>query len=1106
MSSSQTVTVLFTDMVDSTALTSGLTTSEADALRQEHFSELRQALAATEGLEVKNLGDGLMAAFSGTAAALSCAVAMQQAVDRGNRRRSVPVGLRVGISSGDVTVEEGDYFGEPVVEAARACAVCAPGQILVTDAVRTLAGRRSPQQLVDRGEHDLKGLPDPVRLWSVHWDPIAGATGIPLPDRLATLSTGPFGFVGRRDEVERLVQSVKTGAGTIIFVSGEPGMGKTTLCRQVSAAVHQAGVPVLYGRCDEDIAVSYQPFAEALGHLIAHADEDLLERHVAEYGGALLGLVPALGRRLPGLEETRSADPDSERYRLLGAVAGLLAMASENDGLLLVLDDLHWADQATLQMLRHLAEFPQHSRLAVVATYRDSELSAGDALSDALASIGRQATTERLRLTGLLDVDIIEMMEAVAGHEMTTEGIDLAHAVRRETEGNPFFTTEMLRHLGEVGLVYQNETGHWVASDDLYLEGLPQSVRQVVGQRVDRLGEDVRRLLSQAAVIGRDFDLELLAVVAEIDEDRALDMLDPAIEAALVVEVEGIVGRFSFAHALTQHTLYDDLGATRRARLHRRVATALEEECGDAPQDRAGELARHFLAATKTADVAKAITYCLMAAQQALEQQAPADALEWSSRAIELLGPGAHDPAVRCDLLVAMGTAERQLGNPSHRETLLEAAAAAEALGDTGRLTAAVLANSRWGSSDSGSVDLERVAVIERTLTRLPSDAQQDRALLMAILAAELRWDPSRRRGIRDEALRLAGELDDGVTLVRAVITVYNDAYNQSAPDAVLSDVTRALELAQQAGDSVAVFKAHQLLATRATRVADREALDHHLEQMVVLAPRLGQPLLTWIAVVMQAAVALLDGDLVRSQALADEALAVGSESVPEAMASFGAQILEISRIRHDPEALEGLAVLFADVARDNPGIPVVRFALARIYCDLDRPDEALATIAEDLAGGFTDLPEDDTTWLSAMVVRADVCAYLSHLEGSRLAYDRLLPYGQEVSTVQVTVHGPGALHLGELATVIGLPEADDHFAEALAMSRQLRGAYWTARTLISWATFLWERDGPGDRDRAAEMTDEALPMADRHGLESIRLQAGRAGLPGAVRNEGATD
>jgi hypothetical protein len=275
---------------------------------------------------------------------------------------------------------------------------------------------------------------------------------------------------------------------------------------------------------------------------------------------------------------------------------------------------------------------------------------------------------------------------------------------------------------------------------------------------------------------------------------------------------------------------------------------------------------------------------------------------------------------------------------------------------------------------------------------------------------------------------------------------------------------------------------------------------------MVVLAPRLGQPLLTWIAVVMQAAVALLDGDLVRSQALANEALAVGSESVPETMAAFGAQILEISRIRHDSEALEGMAVLFADVARDNPGIPVVRLALARIYCDLDRPDDALATIAEDLAGGFTDLPEDDTTWLSAMAVRADVCAYLNHLEGSRLAYDRLLPYSQEVSTVQVTIHGPGALHLGELATVIGLPEADDHFAEALALSRQLRGAYWTARTLISWATLLWERDGPGDRDRAAEMTDEALPIADRHGLESIRLQACRAGLPGAVRKEGITD
>jgi len=265
--------------------------------------------------------------------------------------------------------------------------------------------------------------------------------------------------------------------------------------------------------------VSYQPFEEALSHLVVHADEALLAQHVVDHGGALLNLVPALSKRQPEVREVRSADPDSERLRLFGAVVGLLSLASADQGLLLVLDDLHWADKASLQLLRHVASSTRLPKLMVLGTYRDSELSLGNTLTDTIASLRREVALNRVDLLGLEDFEIIEMMEQVAGHDMDEDGVDLAHAVRRETDGNPFFTTELLRHLGESGLVHQDEAGRWVASDDLYEKGLPQSVREVVGQRVDRLGDEARRVLSQAAVIGRDFDIELLAQVAEIDED-----------------------------------------------------------------------------------------------------------------------------------------------------------------------------------------------------------------------------------------------------------------------------------------------------------------------------------------------------------------------------------------------------------------------------------------------------------------------------------------------------------------------------------------------------------------------------------------------------------
>jgi class 3 adenylate cyclase len=524
MGNTQTVTIVFTDIVGSTELASRLGPEEADWVRQGHFSLLRQALAATDGTEVKNLGDGLMAVFSSPSAAVAGAVAMQQAIERDNRRSQNPLGLRIGLSGGEVTIEDDDYFGDPVVEAARICAICEGGQILTADVVRSMAGRRSSHRFTSRGERELKGLPEPVAVSEVAWEPAASMSGIPLPDRLETPPGTLFGFIGREPELERLIEDVKhAAAGTrrAVFLSGEPGIGKTSISRQVAQGAHELGVCVISGCCDENIAMAYRPFAEALEHLVVHCDDPLLKDHVEENGGALLNLVPALAKRLPGVSESRGMDPDSERVRMFSAVVSLLRAASSDAGLLLVLDDLQWADRASLQLLRHVCASAALPKVMILGIYRDSELAAGDSLSDTIASIGRQVETQRIDVVGLEDFEILGMMEYLAGHTLDDDGVGLAHAVRQETDGNPFFTTELLRHLGESGLVYQDDSGRWVAREDLYEKGLPQSVRAVVGQRVDRLGEDMRKTLSQAAVIGREFDVNDLAEVVGINDDAS---------------------------------------------------------------------------------------------------------------------------------------------------------------------------------------------------------------------------------------------------------------------------------------------------------------------------------------------------------------------------------------------------------------------------------------------------------------------------------------------------------------------------------------------------------------------------------------------------------
>ena len=582
------VTVLFTDMVDSTAFASTVAPNVADELRRGHFAILRQAVAEASGTEVKHLGDGLMVVFGAPSGALSCAVAMQRGIDRDNRGRERPVGLRVGLSGGEVSREGDDYFGDPVVEAARLCACCESGQVLAADIVRLTAGRRSRHECRSVGELTLKGLPDPVETVEVVWqrpDRAEAGPAVPLPARLAV---GPaVGVVGRDTETAAMLDAYKRVAEgevrEVFLVSGEAGLGKTTLVAATARAAFDSGAYVLFGHCEEDLATPYQLFAEALGHFVIHASEAQLVAHVDAHGSALARLVPALSRRLPGLPPSTATDADTERYQLFAAVVGLLVMASEQQPVVVVLEDLQWADKASLQLLGHVITADQPMRLLVLGTYRDSELSRSHPLLETLAALHRQHSVVHIELTGLDDTGVISLMEAAAGHTLEDAAMRLAHAVQRETDGNPFFVTEVLRHLADTGAIYQDPKGRWVAADTVDQIALPASIRAVIGARVGKLGPDAERVLSLAAVIGRDFDLDVLARASQTSEDQLLDILDAATAGALVRELTDTPGHYNFAHALIQHTLYADLGLTRRARAHRRVAEALEDLYGDRP-------------------------------------------------------------------------------------------------------------------------------------------------------------------------------------------------------------------------------------------------------------------------------------------------------------------------------------------------------------------------------------------------------------------------------------------------------------------------------------------------------------------------------------------
>jgi class 3 adenylate cyclase/tetratricopeptide (TPR) repeat protein len=1089
------VAILFTDVVGSTELSQRLSPESADEVRRGHFSVLRQAIAEAGGTEVKNLGDGLMVAFASASAALACGVAMQQGVERDNRGREHSVGVRVGLSGGEVSREDGDYFGDPVVEAARLCAKCESGQILAADVVRAMAGRRSRQECRSVGELQLKGLPDPVEAVEVVWEPLGGAeisAALSLPGRLVVRPA--VGVVGRDPEVQAIGDAAKrvtAGEGReVLLISGEAGLGKTTLVAEASRAAFDNGAVVLFGHCEEDLATPYQLFAEALGHYVTYAPEDQLMAHVAAHGSELARLVPALSSRIPDLPSSKATDADTERFLLFAAVVGLLSQVSQEQLAVVVLDDLQWADKASLLLLRHIATSDQVTRVLVIGTYRDTELSQGHPLLDALAAMRRLDGVSRIDLAGLDDIGVVAFLEAAAGQTLDDDGVGLAHAVYRETDGNPFFVSEVLRNLVETGALYQDSSGRWVSDFSLDEVTLPDSVREVIGARVGRLGPEAGKVLSMAAVIGRDFDLDVLAQATETSEDELLDTLEAAAAVALVRE---LAGRYSFSHALIQHTLSEDLGPNRRARAHRKVAEALEGLCGDRPGVRVGELARHWLSATQPIDISKAMGYARQAGDAALAALAPADALAYYAQALDLY-PQANDPdpVLALDLAIGLGTAQRQTGDPAFRETLLDAARRAADLGDTERLVAAALANNRGYFSAAGVIDNERVEVLEMALDRLPAD-QPDRALVLATLCSELALGSplERRQSLADEALAIAESSGEDASILRVLNAVLYPLLVPSLLEHALTLSADALIRAERVGDPTLHFHAYLLRIDVAAQNGDIDEVDRCLLTLGSLTEQLDQPFFSWTHAWFRATRAQIAGDCDRAEQLATEALQIGNDSgQPDATFMFGSQLVVVS---HQRGTQGELVPVLEQMVADAPDLAgVLSAALALAYAEADRIEEASQLLEDFTAAGF-DLPFDPV-WLLTMADWADVAIVCRHRECASPLLDRLAPWDSQLCLAPVAFEGPVSLYLGGLATVLGrYDEADVYFAQSSAYSSRVGAKFIAARTDHLWGTMFAERQAPGDIEKARDHLTKAHAVAATNGYGNIERRAADA-------------
>jgi hypothetical protein len=584
-----------------------------------------------------------------------------------------------------------------------------------------------------------------------------GATDEPAAEArtLELLARGRI--VGRRPELQQLRQlwgRAMEGQGHLVLLSGEPGVGKTRLAREIVVVAQLNRAEVLHGGCYEyEATTPYLPFVEALRHWVHEQTPEVLRDRLGPLAPELARLAPEIEAKLGPLPPSPALPPQEERLRLFDHVARLFQGLARERGLLLVLDDLHWADHGTLTLLQYLMRNLRAERLLVLGAYREADLDRAHPLAAALVEWNRERLATRVPLQRLPLDATTELLATLFGQ--TTVADDFATALYRETEGNPFFVEEVVKSLIEQGQIYRT-SGDWqrLAVAELVI---PQSIRAAVSRRLDRLGEACSRTLQTAAALGKTFAFAELAAVAEGGEDVLLDALDKA-EAAQVLRAEE-EGSYAFTHDKIREVLLDELNPIRRRRLHQRIGEGLERMLGDEAATRGQDLSYHFIL---SGDLARGLDYSLRAADQAERVFAHEEALGFLNRAREC-AEALKRTDTQSEIHERIAGVHERKG--AFAESIQEYQRAAALAGPTPRRAAL---KARIGNVHTYTGDTRGLPYLEEALRELdPVHQANELALTTALIGRFHHYRAQHHQAIEflERARQLAEPLDDPVTL-----------------------------------------------------------------------------------------------------------------------------------------------------------------------------------------------------------------------------------------------------------------------------------------------------------------------------------------------------
>lgn len=933
-----------------------------------------------------------------------------------------------------------------------------------------------------------------------------GAAGprVPLPPLLTVGGAVPL--VARGDAWDALEQSwsaAGVGARRVVLVSGDAGAGKTRLVTEFARAMHERGAAVLFGTCSENQSVPYQPFAEALDHLLDHlvAGADSPADAARRLGPDVSMLARLVPRRsaLAGLADRPApADPDADRARLFEAVATAIASVSTELPLLVVLDDLHWARRPTVDLLTHLVRNQTFTNVMFLAAYRSTPSDVGEAMRSALPELRRLPGVARVTLDGLDRSGIEEFVAAAAGHRVDAGLRDVVDVLARETDGNAFLLVERWLQLVETGRV-QAEAGRWRVTRPLTDFASPEGVREVVAARLAGLDHPVRELLELASVIGPAFDPGVLATAAAVPIASALSTLDVAVRAR-IVDDDG-AGTYHFAHELIRRSVYEDLASADRRRHHLAVANALDGAAGAA-----GERSRHLSAAMPLVDRDTVVAAAVQASDAAVETFSYDDAARFLEAALAV----AAERSV--DLLLRAAHATMRAGDSvGAKQRCLEANELAMRSGDAADRIAVAFAygEAAWRDARDGRTAAEllrgALAVADDEAVRVSLQAALTRALAVT-------GDGEMAMMLGEDALSSARRLGEQTALRTALDALSYAPWTPQTIERQLTLMRESVAAARAADDQEWESLSISKLLYGEITIGDLDGARRTIERHRQLATELRQPIFVAMDRQADALIALGEGRLDEAERLAAEADDLTRHLSNGPNGGYGVQMFSI---RREQGRLDEARPVVEAVARLDDSSAAWRPALAVMYAELGLLDAAASELHDLTASRLAAIPRD-ALWAGSLSYLADTCRLVGDATAAAAVYDELVAWRGLVVHVGylLAAHGAVDRYLGDLAALLGRDrEAEIHFEAALRIDQTARMPVWSARTQLAYGRFLAARGRDADRARAGELLAAATAIADRIGLPTITEEAGHWAVPpappaapGATGSAGLTD